>query len=108
MNLWDQYTYRVFWSQEDGEFVGVCAELSGLSWLDKNQEKALRGIRQTVKEALQILKKDGDPLPEPLASRKYSGTFQVRVPPTVHRKLVVEAHEQGVSLNRLVSAKLAG
>jgi predicted HicB family RNase H-like nuclease len=33
--------------------------------------------------------------------------FKVRVPPIVHRNLVIEAAEAGVSLNRLVSAKLA-
>lgn len=32
---------------------------------------------------------------------------QVRIPPEVHRRLVIEAEEQNVSLNRLVSAKLA-
>jgi predicted HicB family RNase H-like nuclease len=31
----------------------------------------------------------------------------VRVPPDVHRALALKAAEQGVSLNRLVSAKLA-
>ena len=32
----------------------------------------------------------------------------VRVPPETHRKLVIKAAEEGVSLNRLVSARLAG
>jgi len=45
--------------------------------------------------------------PQPLAERHYSGEFRVRIPPTLHRKLVMDAHEQQVSLNRLVSAKLA-
>ncbi len=30
----------------------------------------------------------------------------VRIPPELHRNLVIDAHEQGISLNRLVSAKL--
>jgi hypothetical protein len=34
--------------------------------------------------------------------------FKVRIPPEVHRGLVQEASEQGVSLNRLVTVKLAG
>jgi predicted HicB family RNase H-like nuclease len=37
----------------------------------------------------------------------YSGEFRVRIPPQVHRALATEAAEQGVSLNRLASAKLA-
>ena len=50
----------------------------------------------------------GEPPPEPLADRTYSGRFMVRVPPETHRNLVIEAAEEGVSLNRLVSARLAG
>jgi len=38
----------------------------------------------------------------------YSGRFQVRIPPEVHRRLATEAAEQGVSLNRLVSSRLTG
>jgi len=36
-----------------------------------------------------------------------SGEFQVRIPPELHRALAMQAAEQGVSLNRLASAKLA-
>lgn len=106
MHAWDQYSYRVFWSPDDGEYVGVCTEMSGLSWLAKTPEEALRGIRRAAREGVRILEADGDPVPEPIATRDYSGVFKVRVPPELHRRLVLEATEQNVSLNRLVSAKL--
>lgn len=48
------------------------------------------------------------PVPEPLADRRYSGEFRLRLPPVVHRALAIEAAEQGVSLNRLISAKVVG
>ena len=41
----DHYTYRVTWSADDGEYVGLCAEFPSLSWLAKTPEAALRGIR---------------------------------------------------------------
>jgi hypothetical protein len=40
----DRYTYRVEWSDEDNEWVGLCAELPSLSWLDPDKGKALAGI----------------------------------------------------------------
>ena len=46
-------------------------------------------------------------MPEPMAARPYSGKFMVRVPPETHRALAVRAAEQGVSMNRLVAARLA-
>ncbi len=38
---------------------------------------------------------------------RVSGAFRVRIPPLVHRNLALMAAEQGISLNRLASAKLA-
>ena len=43
-----------------------------------------------------------------LAERRYSGEFRVRIPPELHRALSIRAAQQGVNLNRLVSAKLTG
>ena len=104
----DHYTYRVTWSTEDDTHVGLCAEFPSLSWLADTPEEALGGVRQVVAEALADMQEQGEKLPTPLADRVYSGKFQVRLPPEVHRHLATEAAEEGVSLNRLVSARLAG
>jgi predicted HicB family RNase H-like nuclease len=103
----NHYTYRVTWSQEDGEHVGLCAEFSSLSWLAPTPEKALAGIRRVVAEVVADMQAAGEPIPDPLSEKQYSGRFMVRVPSLVHRALATEAAEQGVSINRLVSAKLA-
>ena len=44
----DHYTYRVTWSEDDKEYVGLCAEFPSLCWLTKTHEGALRGIRKVV------------------------------------------------------------
>jgi predicted HicB family RNase H-like nuclease len=103
----DRYTYRVTWSEEDQEYVGLCAEFPSLSWLDQSQEKALAGVRKLVNGTVADLKKSREPVPEPISARPYSGKFMVRVPPEVHRMLAIKAAESGVSLNRLVSSKLS-
>jgi len=103
----DRYTYRVTWSEEDSEFVGLCAELPSLSWLEKSPEKALLGIRKIVKETLADLRRSKESVPEPISTRAFSGKFVVRVPPEVHRMLAIKAAESGVSINRLVSSKLS-
>jgi predicted HicB family RNase H-like nuclease len=103
----DHYTYRVSWSPEDGENVGLCAEFPSLSWLAPTPDEALAGIRKLVAEAIADMEGAGEPIPEPMADRHYSGQFRVRIPPHVHRSLALEAAEQGVSLNRLASAKLS-
>ncbi len=53
----DHYTYRVTWSPEDGEYVGLCAEFPS------------------------HIKIAGEVVPVPLAEKHYSGEFRVRIPP---------------------------
>ena len=103
----DHYTYRVTWSGEDNEYIGLCAEFPSLSWLASTQGAALKGIRNVVADVIKDMKKSGEDIPQPLAHKNYSGKFMVRVPPEVHRSLAIQAAESGVSINRLVSARLS-
>ncbi len=101
------YTYRVAWSAEDGEHVATVAEFPSLSWLAPTPVEAFEGLASVVRDVLTDLTAAGEPIPEPLSERTYSGRFVVRVPSEVHRRLAREAAEQHVSLNRLVSDRLA-
>ncbi len=103
----DRYTYRITYSLEDEEYVGLCAEFPGLSWLDESQEKALKGIRGVVASAIDDMSKNGEEVPMPLSLKKFSGKFMVRVPPEIHRNLAIQSAESGISINRLVSARLS-
>jgi predicted HicB family RNase H-like nuclease len=103
----DRYTYRVTWSEEDEEYVGLCVEYPSLSWLAPTQQEALEGIRQVVADAVADMVANEETVPEPIALRHYSGKFTVRIPPDLHRRLALEAAESGISLNRLASAKLS-
>ena len=58
-------------------------------------------------DAVTDLQENHESIPEPVAIKHYSGRFMVRIPPTIHRQLALEAAESGISLNRLASAKLS-
>ena len=94
------------WSDEDNEHLGLCTEFPSLSWLAKSPEAALKGIRKLVAETIKDMEGNHEEIPLPMAERKYSGKFLVRVPPETHRRLAIEAQEEKISLNRLVSSKL--
>jgi predicted HicB family RNase H-like nuclease len=102
----DKFTYRVTWSEADEEYVGLCAEFPSLSWLAASPEAALKGIRNVVAEVISDMMHNGESVPQPIATKRYSGKFMVRIPPDVHRQLAIQAAEAGVSLNRLASSKL--
>lgn len=103
----DRYTYRITWSEDDKEHVGLCVEFPSLSWLAETQEAALEGIRKLVEDVIKDMKNNGESPPEPISNKKFSGKFIVRIPPEVHRSLAIQAEEEGISLNRLVSSKLS-
>jgi hypothetical protein len=69
------YTKIVEWSDEDGCFVG-----SAPPWIA-------------------LLEGDGQTLPEPLAQKKFSGKFVLRLEPAIHRRLAAKALAAGESLN---------
>src|SRR5215470_3537724 len=100
------YTYRVTWAEEDQEYAGLCTEFPSLSFLDPNMSAALEGIVGLVGEVVLDMAENGEAIPEPIAEKHYSGKFQVRIPPEQHRMLAIKAAEEGVSLNRYISAKL--
>jgi len=69
----DHYTYRVTWSPEDGEHVGLCAEFPSLSWLAAPPDAALKGIRRIVAQSVEDMRNSGEDVPQPLAEKHCSG-----------------------------------
>ncbi len=102
-----RYTYRVTWSGEDNEFVATVVEFPSLSWLHPEQGEALSGLVELVEQVVADLETADESVPEPIANRRYSGKFNVRVPESLHRELALTAAEEGISLNRLISNRLA-
>jgi predicted RNase H-like HicB family nuclease len=102
----EKYSYRIIWSEEDGEHVALCAEFPSLSWLAPSLGEALNGIIKLVAGVINDMRKSGEEIPEPLSLRAFTGKIALRIPLEQHRALAMEAAEQGISLNRLISKKL--
>lgn len=101
------YSYRVVFSPEDGEWAGLCTEFPSLSHLAGAQVDAMIGIADLVAAIVEDMIAGGETPPEAVSDRSYSGKFVTRVPQQLHQTLAIEAAEAGISLNRLVSYKLA-
>ena len=102
----DDYLYSVGWSEEDQAFIGRVAEFSLLAAHGPTLEKALREIKLVVQVVLDDLAASGEEIPEPFSKRSYSGKLNLRMPEVLHRRLVLEAAQQGVSLNQWINQKL--
>ncbi|MEX2289766.1 MAG: type II toxin-antitoxin system HicB family antitoxin [Mycobacteriales bacterium] len=101
------YTYRVTWSAEDGEYLATCLEFPSLSWLDSSRAEAMDGLECLITEVVEDMHNNGEKAPVPLAERKFSGTFNVRIGEHLHRNLAMHAAEESMSLNQYVVKKLA-
>lgn len=101
------YTFRVTWSAEDDEFVATCLEFPSLSWLASSRNEAIEGLEQLVADVVDDMNASDEKVPEPLAERRFSGTFNVRIGEYLHRDLAMHAAEQHMSLNQFVVKKLA-
>lgn len=101
------YGFRVHWSTEDEEFIGTVAEFPSLSWPAADPVEAFDGIRTLVADVVREMREAGEQPPTYFGERSFSGKFMVRIPASLHRELALEAAERGISLNRVVSHRLA-
>ena len=104
----NNYTYRPEWWFEGIEYVGRCLEFPGQFSRARTAVEAIRRIEGIVAEVVADLEACGAPPPESISDRRDSGNFVVRTSPELHARLVIEANEQGVSLNQWTVQKLAG
>lgn len=65
------YTYRVLWSKEDQQHVGVCTEFPSLSHLADTHAAALAGILALVTDVIVDLRKQATAVPTPLSIRLF-------------------------------------
>jgi len=98
----DKYTYRVEWSQEDGAHIARCLEFHSLMAHGGSPEAALAEIKSVVSASVDWMLETGETLPAPFGATRFKGNLTLRIPPSVHRDLVIRSAEEGVSLNQYI------
>ncbi len=101
-----RYMKIVEWSDEDGCFVGSAPPLIGSCCHGQDEAKLYAQLCRIVEEWVEILETDERELPEPLAAKKFSGKFVLRVEPALHRRLAAKALAAGESLNSFCAKTL--
>ena len=102
----EEYSYRVQYDPQDGDYLGLVDEFPGLSACADSPEAALREIQTVVREGMALLSERKERIPPPLSRRIYTGKVSLRLPVDLHRQLELEAAHQGLSLNQLITLKL--
>jgi predicted HicB family RNase H-like nuclease len=82
--------------------LALCLEFPSLSAFGETTEEALHEIKFVVEESIKWMIEEEEKIPEPIGSSQFKGKIALRVPSEIHRKLVIESSEQGVSLNQYI------
>jgi predicted RNase H-like HicB family nuclease len=97
------------WDDGNGVyFVARVLELEGCMMTGNTPEEALAELESVKPEWIETHLELGNKMPEPLASRRYSGKIVLRVPSSLHASLTQLAELEGVSLNQYMVSRLAG
>lgn len=105
-NIVEKYTYRIEWSEEDNTHIARCLEFPSLITHGETAQSALKEMEFVVNESISWMREDGEQIPEPLSARKYKGNLTLRVPPELHKALVLKALEEQVSINQYIISRL--
>jgi len=100
------YLKIVEWSEKDKCFVGTAPGLIIGGVHGKDEKKVFEELSQTVEEAIYLLEKEGKPLPEATAGKKFSGKVLLRIPSSLHKRLSIKALQSGLSLNQVIQYQL--
>jgi len=95
-------------NDESGVYwYGRILEINGCQSDGETEEEVLKNLDEVLELNLTVMLEDGDPIPIPKTESEYSGKFVLRVPKSLHLRLVHEAEEEGVSLNQYALYKLS-
>ena len=92
---------------EDGDFLAHFIELPNIPAFANSPEDALHELKLAWEGIKESYRKHNEAIPVAPAKKEYSGQFNVRIDKRVHKGLAIEAAQVGLSLNALVSQKLA-
>ncbi len=101
-----KYRVDISWSDEDRCYVARVPELPGCVTDGNTLEEAAAHAQEAIQSYIQSLDEQGKPLPNPIASKKFSGKIPLRIDPELHRELAISAHVDGESLNKFIERKL--
>jgi len=101
------FTIRPLATEDGGGYLIEYPDLPGCHSDGDTPEQAIVNGRDAVRSYLMSCRKHGDPIPKPGSPGRSSGQFRVRMPKTLHARLVAEAEREGVSLNMLVVSAAA-
>jgi predicted HicB family RNase H-like nuclease len=103
----NHYLFSVGWSHPDQVYIARVAEFPSLAAHGESLESALQELKALLQDVILDLITHQEPVPEPMGQKNFSGRLNLRMPEQLHRRLAIEAAQQGISLNQMINLKLS-
>lgn len=88
-------------------YTGRIMEFEGCLSDGDTKEETLQNLQEAMELWIETKLANGFSVPEPVIEAKVSGKFTLRLPKSLHHRLVKEAEKEGVSLNQYALYKLS-
>jgi antitoxin HicB len=98
---------KVISGDADEGFLIQVPDLPGCMTAGETMEEAVSMLPEAMVAWLESVLLAGQTVPEPTPVPEYSGRLLVRMPKTLHQRLIERAEVEGVSANQLAVALLA-
>jgi predicted RNase H-like HicB family nuclease len=96
----------LLWSDEDQAYIVTLPAWQNVKTHGATSEEAIRNARDVLRLLIDSAVKHGEAVPP--VDRRFSGNLRLRLPVSVHGRLVREAEREGVSLNQWIVSRLSG
>jgi len=95
-------------TDESGSYYfATVREFDGCMSHGDTYAQAFENIQDAMNGWIEAKLDGGFPIPEPIDDNQYSGKFVLRLPKSLHARLVFEAEREGVSLNQYALYRLS-
>ena len=88
-------------------YYGWILELDGCQSTGETLEELMESLKEAMEGYIEVKLERELPIPLPQQDESYSGKFVLRLPKSLHKRLTIEASNEGVSLNQWACYKLA-
>ena len=85
---------------DEGGFVVSFPDLPGCITCGDTIEQAYANAEDAKKCWIEAALEEGIAIPEPHATKSYSGQFKLRIPKKLHKSLAEHSEQEGVSMNQ--------
>lgn len=106
--LSDEYLIQCYFDKTQNQFVATVLEMGQIKAVGSSKADVIRDCENRLESHLNLLKRQGESVPETFQSRHYPETLQVPVSQGLYRRLDLLSRQEKISLDDLVVELISG